>query len=371
MRGALWTAQLWLPCLAVAAVAATLVGVADALAAAQRQHARRDAFQSAVIADEVARQLSARHAPGRPLPSRVIEAVTGTDCAIDFPGGDAIEVRVPVHGVEHAFVGRLLEGAASEAFSYRSAVGIGAMGDGLPGAVTLPDPALPRPRPCTLNPIFPQRMAEHVRGLAPRYLAWGTDGADFRLTSSGDDALPPDRVVCCDGHVWIPPGEPVRLRLERDATVIVCGNLYLGDDLVVEGPGRLLLVAWAVNGRVFGDVDGDGYFGPDEPRWRVATFGHGAPEGQGAVHLGLLGHLPRSSSLRIDAAVVARGEIRAAVDTRLAGPAVATHGVRGPGIVLGGATWVLDVARDGFPGMATEGAPRPSLLQPMKPKNLR
>lgn len=192
----------------------------------------------------------------------------------------------------------------------------------------------------------------------------GTEGPDFVFAGFGTSRCraPAGGVIVVPGHLWVPPSSrEYRCRLDRDVTVIVQGNLYLGASIGVEGPGRLVLVASSgPTSMAFADRDGNG-------RWSAGDLARGAPfqgrlEGGGNVYFGL----PRAPrSVVIQASVIADGEVHLASETTLAGCLAVPHGLTelGPAALRLSGEALFNVQRERVPGFVTDGAPRPGLLQ--------
>ena len=114
------------------------------------------------------------------------------------------------------------------------------------------------------------------------------------------------------GHLWIVASPRADLvRLDRDLTVVVEGNLYVGASLEIEGPGRLLFVTIAGDlARPFADRDGNGRWSEGDVT-RQGEF-LGVLEGGGNVYLGL----PNSAAaISLDAGLIAGGEVHVAAPT--------------------------------------------------------
>ena len=208
-------------------------------------------------------------------------------------------------------------------------------------------------------------------GIALLRLPTGTDRPDFVLgrgRSEQEVRVPASGVVLVDGNLWLDDGNrPLVLALPRDLTLLVRGNVYLGRSLHVHGGGRLVVVALAVPGQCYRDVDGSG-------RWSVGDelIGAGGPdyrgpqEGTGRVVLGVGAVVPDAMFLEIG--VMAQADLGLGVQrVRLDGPVLLCHGcsrrpgVRGELTVTG--EGLPDVARELVPGFAVHGAPRPGLLR--------
>jgi len=150
--------------------------------------------------------------------------------------------------------------------------------------------------------------------------------------------------------------------LRRDHVVVVRGNLYVGRSILVDGPGRLVLVTCAGAGeRSFADVDGNGRWSQSDRLFGPGDFA-GPAEGAGNVYLGLPGSPGR---VVCDVSLVVAGELHLGATAQVAGPVVLGHGATATAV---GARleptrrWVFRVDRESVPGFVTDGAPRPGVL---------
>lgn len=204
------------------------------------------------------------------------------------------------------------------------------------------------------------------QGVALLALPSGTEKADFVFEPRRSaDLGAAGGLVVVPGHLWIEAGErPLRLPLERDLVVVVEGNVYVGRNLTVEGPGRLLLVATCGAGEAsFADLDGNGRWSPGDVVRGAAAF-VGPSEGTGNLYLGLPGS---QRAVHCDCGFVVAGELHAAGAAEVAGPVVLAHGATAGGamggrLVLRGA-WRFDVERETVPGFQVVGGARPGRLE--------
>ncbi|MBL8728902.1 MAG: hypothetical protein JNM25_10760 [Planctomycetes bacterium] len=197
-------------------------------------------------------------------------------------------------------------------------------------------------------------------------LSWesGTDKPDYVLDANRIGDLDQTRgLVVLPGNLWIEVGEqPLRLRLQRDHVVVVQGNLYVGRSILVDGPGRLVLVTRQGQGeRSFADLDANGRWSRGDALCGPGEFA-GPFEGAGNVYLGLPGS---SRALVCDASLVVDGQLHIGTAARLAGPLVLGHGVQA--IAVGARLeacrqWAFHVDRECVPGFVTDGVPRPGVL---------
>jgi len=229
---------------------------------------------------------------------------------------------------------------------------------------------------------------EQVPVLDPAQLATAARGdrlASFRLdqgiallswesgTEKQDYVLQPARIADIDdagglvvlpANLWIEVGEqPLRFRLQRDLVVVVQGNLYVGRSIVVDGPGRLVLVTTKGAGESsFADLDANGRWSRGDRLCGPGEF-VGPCEGAGNVYMGLPG---AANSLRCDVSLVVGGELHVGTTVRVSGPVVVAHGVTVTAAVgsrlEAAREWSFDVARERVPGFATAGPPRPGVL---------
>lgn len=214
------------------------------------------------------------------------------------------------------------------------------------------------------------------REIALLHLEAGTEADDFVLAPAAGSATleVPGDIIVVPGHLWIEPGTvPLRLKLARDLTIVVEGNLYVARSVAVEGPGHLCFVTVTKPGTVaFADRDGNGRWSPGDVMRQPGPFA-GAIEGSGAVYFGLVGC---RGSIRVDAGIVPTGELHLRVDTTVCGPLVVPHGVTistvPPVHLVAARSWVFRTERERVPGFATIGGRRPGVLisEPRNPAAL-
>ena len=208
--------------------------------------------------------------------------------------------------------------------------------------------------------------------LALLRLPAGTDRPDYVLEDSNGSVLSPSvpasGVLRLYGHLWVDiAAKPLTLQLPRDLTIVVAGNLYLGRSIHVRGPGRLVLVVTRGTGDMFRDLDLDGAWSEgDELLTAHDRPFRGSIEGSGAVYFGLPAGNPVPGRIRIDAAVIADGEVHIQCPvTEVWGALAVGHGVTGaqrhrlltPGLLL------PDTQRERMPGFKPLGGPRPGILR--------
>lgn len=227
---------------------------------------------------------------------------------------------------------------------------------------------LPRLDPVQLAAAAPgERFSAFRLDQGVALLAWesGTEKPDyvFDPTRAGDlDTA--GGLILVRGNLWVETGEqPARFRLQRDLVVVVDGNFYVGRSLVVEGPGRLVVVARRSAGEAsFADLDRNGRWSRGDLLRSPGEF-VGPFEGAGSVFLGLPGAL---RSLRCEVGLVVGGELHAAAAVQVSGPLVLANGVTAApavGVALvASRDWVFDVGRERVPGFVTAGLPRPGAL---------
>ncbi len=311
--------------------------------------------------------------------------------AAQFVGSDAVcgreqvsigEVRVVVqdHGEEcwitteaggelFRFRCRQLKGAAPENFG----VACSAADTTLVRSTTAARPVLRADLPrLDEAAVACATRADQTNGFAREsgvaLLAWetGTERDDFvfdpHALGRGLDEL--GDLVVVPGNLWVEVGDrPLCLQLRRDLTVVVRGNVYIGRSLLVEGAGRLVIVAARSDGAVsFVDTDANGRWSATDRLLDAPKF-EGPFEGTGGVYLGL----PRAQgSLRVEAGLVVAGELHLRAGAVVTGPVVLGHGVT-PTMTSGArlearGEWAFRVQRERVPGFATSGRPRPGVL---------
>jgi hypothetical protein len=283
---------------------------------------------------------------------------------------DECRIATEVHGQVFRFACSQLSGAAPEAFSSAcaaadpSAVRLAAAGTNVQRA------EFPRLDAASIQNAPRAGMSRVFRrdtGVA--LLTWetGTEKDDFvfiaESSRGGLDVFGP--LVVVPGNLWIEIGDrPLRLQLDHDLVVVVMGNLYVGRPVVVDGPGRLVLATTIGESETaFADVDANGRWSSGDEVRGAASF-RGPFEGAGNVYLGL----PRATGkLTVQASIAVAGQLHLAGSATVGGPVVLAHGITG----IGSATarleprgsWCFQVEREGVPGFATKGAPRPGLLR--------
>jgi hypothetical protein len=201
-------------------------------------------------------------------------------------------------------------------------------------------------------------------GLALMHWSAGTEADDFSLDPVRcRRGLVDGGLIVVPGHLWIEARrEPWTIELDRDLTVVVQGNAYLGGNVVVRGAGRLLVVATPGVGASFADRDGNGRWSAGD-RALVGARGKGPLEGAGVVHVGFAG---RPAPETLDFGLVA---VHAHLhhDATFAGPVLLSHGTTSlgsrPATVTSSGRWSFAVQRERVPGFSTVGAPRPGLLR--------
>ena len=201
----------------------------------------------------------------------------------------------------------------------------------------------------------------------------GTDRPDFVLGSRSEillsPTIPPSGVVRLDGHLWVEPdGKPLVLELSADLTIAVRGNLYLGRSIHVRGPGRLVLIVVRRRGDMFRDLDLDGRWseGDELLTTHDGPF-QGSTDGSGTVYIGLPANNPVPDRIRLDAALVADGEVHIQISVAEVWGALAVgHGVTGAGEgcrLLTSGLLLPDTHREQVPGLQPRGRPRPGILR--------
>lgn len=333
---------------ATAACAVLLCAVAAAAAALVRARAvdrlvRRTAAE--LIAEEAA-FFAARRPAGDG--NRIgFESASGASCwiASRLEGGTPeLEVHVDHSGRVHTFRCAVLDGGGPPALGLPLVLRrVAPVGDvvldprprPLGGPWSFPALDLPRRGACA------EDLARRDDQVALLHLRLGTDLDDFVLDSPSARGL--RGVFVVPGHLWVEgAARSGPLVLAGDVTVVVRGNVYCVGSLRTRGRGRLVLVA-----------------APAE----VAA----AAEGSGTVWLGLEGAGDPDRTIRVDAGIVAHGEVhvavrRVAVRGSLVGGCGITSHVSGARLRAGIGT-LPDPARERLPGFARAGGPRPGRLQ--------
>lgn len=203
------------------------------------------------------------------------------------------------------------------------------------------------------------------QGIALLSFESGTEKPDYVLDPTrADDLDAAGGLVVVPGHLWVETGEkPARFPLQRDLVVVVDGNVYVGRPIVVDGPGRLLLVARRAAGEAsFADLDGNGRWSRGDLLRGAAEF-TGPFEGGGSVYLGLPGAV---RPLACEVGLVVAGELHVAAAAQVSGPLVLANGVttaKAAGVSLAASRdWVFAVDRERVPGFVTSGGARPGAL---------
>jgi hypothetical protein len=351
---------------AVVLVAVALGWTVAALRRADEVAVRAEAVFARMCADEAARQWVAAGEEGRQGPVAV--QCGGGACAVTPDGHGPwldLEVTLPCSG-QRRFRCEILPGGAPAAFGLAfAATGDLPMPLGMPEPVRLSPAAMPvlqadkAPWSPGQNPAFVCDAA-----LALLRLPTGTDRDDFVLAPGLEQLQlhpPRDGLLVFDGNLWLDAGDPLTIQLNRDLTLVVRGNLYLGRSLRIEGPGHLLFSVQAAPGLPFADRDGNGRWSEGDQLLAEGPF-RGPMEGAGAVWLGLPGRAPRE--LVIDAGIEVGGELQLLADASVRGPLLLYHGIT---VLRAGASLratgerLPDVARSRIPGFRPEGRPRPAL----------
>jgi len=365
--GACWGALLESPLLVAVWLAVVLacVGVHDVADTLRRAEVVRDAATTA-LARVAAETAAVRHLPIADGHGEV--SVAGIDVTMEkrFGGWELTSVA---GGKSFVFRATELSGRAPAAFARgasfvaprlvpRMAGMCRIDPDGLP---ELDDAALDRAVRADLTTLL-----RRDRGIA--LLTWesGTERDDFVFDARG--AAPLDSsgdLLVVPGHLWIEAGpQPLRITLQKDLTIVVQGNLYVGRSIEVDG-GRLVLVARHERGTpIFADVDGNGRLTAGDAVRREGAA-PGPIEGTGNCWLGLAAS---TGELRLDAALVVDGEVHLGATAHVAGPLVLPFGVtasRHPAArLVPEARWTFAIERERVPGFRTSGAPRLGLLEP-------
>lgn len=275
-------------------------------------------------------------------------------------------------GSRHVFRCEHLDGGAAPALALAFAVaGDRPMPPGVPEPVRIAADDFPRS-------LLPARVPGSARGagleldaaLALLRLATGTDADDFVLGRGRDHCRltgPADGMVVVDGNLWVDAAPtPLTVELERDTTLLVRGNIYLGRSIAVEGTGRLWLVALAEPGMPLRDLDHNGRWSPGDELLVPGPF-RGPMEGAGGVWLGLPG--ARCVALEVAAGLVVGGELHLAADAaHVSGTLLVRHGVTAAaagGHLRASGVRCPDVRREQVPGFPPAGPPRPGRLLPV------
>ena len=198
----------------------------------------------------------------------------------------------------------------------------------------------------------------------------GTDRRDYRFVEAMPMALE-NEVVVVPGNLWVDhAAEPLVFDLRQGSrTIVVHGNVYLGRDVTVRGPGRLVIVAVRHGAEGFRDVDLDGGYESGEPVHDGGSRYRGPVEGSGSVYLGIPG---RTVAVGIQASLLADGEVYVVADrATVEGALVVGEGITWRGgtprqgsLRLPG-TRLSNTARARIPGLRREGGLRPGFLVPL------
>ncbi|MBM4060487.1 MAG: hypothetical protein FJ265_05245 [Planctomycetes bacterium] len=330
-----------------------------AVRAAERARQRAGTVLAQVAAEAAALEVAGVSA--RRLPFAM--SMGGVQVRVEAAGSGLLLTANPRGSEARQFRSARLPGAASAAF-------------GEPLTVARPEPdfaaQLPAIDAAAVATAWAAEALPWFRrdvGVALLHFDAGTEADDFVFDPGLSQLGLPATVdlVVVPGNLWVEPGRaPLRLPLERDLTVVVRGNLYVGRSLAIDGPGRLVFASTTcAGGAGFVDRDGNGRWSAGEPTCEGLPF-RGRHEGAGNVHLGLPGHGP---ALEVAAGLVVAGQLHLRCSARVAGPVVlahAPHDLAGPPARLratGDRLFVPD--REVVPGFLSEGAPRAGLLLPV------
>lgn len=287
--------------------------------------------------------------------------VAGVQVAVNAaPDGFQVLAQLPERPAQ-AFVAPRLPGGAPAAFGQALTSRRQAAAGGVPWPC-LDHEALQRAWRAEQLPRF--RLDPGVA-----FLQWpaGTDLEDYVAVDDapvGNADWPCD-LILVPGHLWILPGPTAwQPRIDRDVTVVVQGNLYMGRSIAPVGPGRLQFAVAAPGGLpCFADLDGDGRRGAGDRQRRQG--GRAGPiEGAGNVYAGWLGGA--GGRLRLDAGLWLDGVVHLQVDLEVAGPLLLGAGMVAlqPGrqlVPLG--LFQFYAARERVPGFLVDGPPRPGRLR--------
>lgn len=342
------------------------------------------AAEAALAAEEAAFAFAGEH-----LAEDSYQASSGLTCKLNMPVATAaasMEILINDRfGVAHRFGYDLLAGgiprALGQAFSAleRSTSMPRRISITASPPVPIPEDQWPRLDPTVfeLSPNNWRRtgILKKNASIALLRLPGGTDRPDFVLGSRGETLLsatiPSSGVVRLDGHLWVEPDDkPLVLELSADLTIAVRGNLYLGRSIHVRGPGRLVLIVVRRRGDMFRDLDLDGRWSEgDELLTAHDRPFQGSTDGSGTVYIGLPANNRVPDRIRLDAALIADGEVH--IQTSVAevwGALAVGYGVTGaaegcrlltPGLLL------PDTHRERVPGLQPRGRPRPGILRPL------
>ena len=346
-------------------------------------HRRIAAAEAALAAEEAAFAFAGEHSAEDRYLTR-----SGLTCELTVTVVTTAAMEILVHdrfGMAHHFGYDLLRGGMPRAFGQAFSALERSTSTRRRNSITasppvpLPEDQWPRLDPSVfdLSPNNWRRtgILSKNASIALLRLPAGTDRTDFVLGSRRKILLratiPPSGVVRLDGHLWVEPDDkPLVLELSADLTIAVRGNLYLGRSIHVRGPGRLVLIVVRRRGDMFRDLDLDGRWSEgDELLTAHDRPFQGSTDGSGTVYIGLPADNPVPDRIRLDAALVADGEVH--IQTSVAevwGALAVGYGVTGaadgcrlltPGLLL------PDTHRERVPGVQPRGRPRPGVLRPL------
>lgn len=346
-------------------------------------HRRIAAAEAALAAEEAAFAFAGEHSAEDRYLTR-----SGLTCELTVTVVTTAAMEILVHdrfGMAHHFGYDLLRGGMPRAFGQAFSALERSTSPRRRNSITasppvpLPEDQWPRLAPSVfdLSPNNWRRtgILSKNASIALLRLPAGTDRTDFVLGSRRKILLratiPPSGVVRLDGHLWVEPDDkPLVLELSADLTIAVRGNLYLGRSIHVRGPGRLVLIVVRRRGDMFRDLDLDGRWSEgDELLTAHDRPFQGSTDGSGTVYIGLPADNPVPDRIRLDAALVADGEVH--IQTSVAevwGALAVGYGVTGaadgcrlltPGLLL------PDTHRERVPGVQPRGRPRPGVLRPL------
>jgi hypothetical protein len=360
-------------------VLATWASVAMCLVAiVQVAHALRDADRLRVRSTRVLAEVAAEAAVARlveqpPVELPVTMAVGRVPVTVASHGDGWLVTAGASGGEQREYLCTLLPGASPAALGRPLTVVDPLVAEELPGATVGPLPSLAKD--VMAQAWRAETLAAFRRevGIALMNFSAGTDLDDFVIDPKvrGLGLGPDTGCVVVPGHLWIEPGPTCwRVTLDRDLTIVVCGNLYVGRSIIVDGIGRLTFaVQGAPNAHGFADLDGNGRWSAGD---RASDGGAltGVAEGGGNVYLGL-----RSSggflSQHVEAGLIVAGELHLRGTCRVDGPVALAHGLvrlGDPGATLEPVGERLFVPeREVAPGFCLTGGSRPGLLRPRRP----
>ncbi|MCA8941681.1 MAG: hypothetical protein KDB80_03905 [Planctomycetes bacterium] len=178
----------------------------------------------------------------------------------------------------------------------------------------------------------------------------GTDQIDYVLVPDEDGVVrprfPTEGLLVLDGNLWVDRGRgAVRIEIDRNATLVVRGNVYVGRSVSVVGGGHLVVAA------------------ERDPR-------NGWSEGSGCVFVGLPeDDLVSGRVVRIEASLVSSSDcLVSAGQAQVAGAFVVGGDLRarGEGCRLGSDGSLLLDSRASQPGIEVVGGPLPGRLERIK-----